>query len=94
MDQPGLYPEDIINRFYNNFELGGHKAYAICRTLRKADVILVSSLSQSAVTDMFLEYAGSVEEALRIAYEKHGDNPSVIIMPQASKTGIKVLDRE
>ncbi len=87
-------PEDIVERFYNNFELGGHKAYAICRTLRKADVILVSSLSQSMVVDMFLQYAESLEEALRIAYMKHGDNPSIIIMPEASKTGIQVTNLE
>ncbi|KUG04243.1 transcriptional regulator [hydrocarbon metagenome] len=86
--------EDIINRFYNKFELGGHKAYAICRTLKKADIILVSSLSPSIVSDMFLQYAETVDDALRIAREKHGDNPSIIIMPEASKTGIKITNRE
>ncbi len=86
--------EDIINRFHNSFELGGHKAYAICRTLKKANIILVSSLSQSVVLDMFLQYAENLEDALRIAYKNHGDNPSIIIMPEASKTGIKVADRE
>ncbi len=89
-----LTPEDIVKRFYNNFELGGHKAYAICRTLSKTDIVLVSSLSQSVVADMFMQYAESLDEALRIAYKKHGYNPSIIILPEASKTGIKVTNLE
>ncbi len=87
-------PEDINNRFHTAFELGGHKAYAICRTLNKADIILVSSLEPSWVEKMFLHYAPNIEKALEMAYDRQGDNPSVIVMPEASKTGIRILERE
>ena len=87
-------PQDIINRFNSCFELGGHKAYAICRTINQADIILISSLKPSLVEKMFMHYAKSTEEALEIAYQKHGDHPLVIVMPEASKTGIRMLDWE
>lgn len=85
-------PQDITKRFNSCFELGGHKAYAICRTLRQADIILVSSLKPSLVEKMFMSYANSPQSALEIAYQKHGDHPLVILMPEASKTGIRMLE--
>jgi len=87
-------PHDIFERFNNDFELGGHKAFAICRTLEKANIILVSELDRSSVEDMFLQYASSAEEALKMALTRHGEEASIIVMPEASKTGIKVKSGE
>ena len=47
-------PEDIKERFINRFELGGHKAYAICRILEKCQVVLVSLLDQTTVEKTFM----------------------------------------
>jgi nickel-dependent lactate racemase len=33
-------PEDIFKRFSERFELGGHKAFAICRVLKKVNIIV------------------------------------------------------
>lgn len=83
-------PQDILDRFDRQFELGGHKAYAICRTLNKASIILVSSLDTAQVENMFLTPAASLDEALQMAINKHGEKASIIVMPEASKTGIRM----
>lgn len=83
-------PQDILDRFDRQFELGGHKAYAICRTLNKASIILVSSLDTAQVENMFLTPAASLDDALQMAINKHGEKGSIIVMPEASKTGIRM----
>jgi nickel-dependent lactate racemase len=83
-------PGDIINRFNNCFELGGHKAYAICRTLNQANIILISSLKPALVEKMYMHWAPSMEAALELAYQKQGDHPLIIVMPEASKNGIRL----
>ena len=42
------------------------------------------------VEDMFLKYAKTIEDALKMALEKHGELASIIIMPEASKTGVRI----
>lgn len=85
-------PQDIVNRFHNKFELGGHKAFAIVRTLEKADILLLSNLSDETVNEMFLTPVHNMEEAIAMALDKHGRNARISIMPEAPKIGIKVTD--
>lgn len=87
-------PADIVQRFHHNFELGGHKAFAICRTIANADVYLLSDLSDQRVQDLFLTPIHSVHEGLNKALQKHGDDASIIIMPEAPKMGVKIKKQE
>ena len=87
-------PEDIKQRFYNNFELGGHKAFAICKTLDYCQVILVSSLDKKTVNKLFMEKANDVQEALQKALNRHGKAASIYIMPEASKVGVKITHQQ
>ncbi|MEA1961592.1 MAG: nickel-dependent lactate racemase [Bacillota bacterium] len=82
--------EDIINRFHNAFELGGHKAFAICRTLRKAEILLVSELQEKDVRAMFLKPVENLQDALNQAIKKHGSNASIMIMSEAPKIAVKI----
>ncbi len=84
-------PQDIFDRFHAHFELGGHKAFAICRILEKADILVLSELPDQSVRDMFMTPVPSLEEALEIALSKHGQAASIIIMPEASKIAVKLL---
>ncbi len=85
-------PQDIFDRFHSHFELGGHKAFAICRILEKADILLLSELPEKSVRDMFMTPVQSLIEALEMARLKHGDDASIIIMPEATKIAVKLLD--
>lgn len=81
--QEASCPADIIARFDRQFELGGHKAYAICRILEKADIVLVSNLPDQTVRQCFMTPASSMEEALRLAQDKTGQQATIVVMPEA-----------
>lgn len=87
-------PDDIVKRFHEKFELGGHKAFAICRTIENAEVLLMSNLSEQTVNDLFLTPIHSLEEGIFKAFQKHGEEASVIVMPEAPKLGIKIREKE
>ncbi|HCF48656.1 MAG TPA: nickel-dependent lactate racemase [Syntrophomonas sp.] len=82
-------PEDIEKRFFEGFELGGHKAFAICRILKKADILMVSSLPGDMVKAMFVTPCPDLSQALNMARQKHGPGMSVIIMPQAPRIAVR-----
>lgn len=83
-------PADIEARFHTRFQLGGHKAYAICRIARQADVIMVTDLDPDLVQAMFIGHAASFEQALEAALDKHGSDASIIMMPQAPRIAVKL----
>lgn len=86
--------EDIIKRFHHKFELGGHKAFAICRILESAEVLLLSNLADEKVENLFLSPIHSLEEGIQKALDKHGENASMIIMPEACKIAVKIKKGE
>ncbi len=87
-------PQDIVKRFHEKFELGGHKAFAICRIIESAEIYLLSDLSDQSVQDLFLTPIHSLQEGIAKALQKHGDDASIIIMPEAPKMGIKIKKGE
>ena len=86
-------PVDIKERFLRHFELGGHKAYAICRTLEKCQVVLVSLLDPATVEKTFMIHRPTVEEALEYAWEQVGENSSVVVIPEAPAIAVQVTDK-
>ncbi|MBP1761923.1 MAG: Transcriptional regulator [Firmicutes bacterium] len=83
-------PQDIKDRFNRQFELGGHKAFAICRILEKAEILLISSLTDQQAEDLFLKPVHSMEEALQYAFIRDGEQARVIVMPEAPKIAVKI----
>ncbi|MCX5781028.1 MAG: nickel-dependent lactate racemase, partial [Firmicutes bacterium] len=83
-------PQDIVDRFNSHFELGGHKAYAICRVLDQAQIMLRSELPDRVVESLFMTPVHNLEEALNQAIKHHGPEASIIIMPEASKIAVKL----
>jgi nickel-dependent lactate racemase len=79
-------PDEVIERLQRRFILGGHKAYAIAKLVKKAEIIIVSKLSRDLVEKSFMKPAKSIEEALNEAFATHGNNSSVILMPYAGST--------
>lgn len=83
-------PQDINERFFKHFELGGHKAYAICRILEKAEIILYSSLDDETVKKLYMTPVHDIEKAIKLALERQGSQARILLIPEAPKLGIKI----
>ena len=79
-------PERIEAEIRSNFVVGGHKAYAVTRLMKKAQFILVSGLDAALARTLLFTPARNVDEAMEIAFTKLGPNPRIILMPQGSLT--------
>jgi len=79
-------PEKIEAMVRENFQIGGHKAYAVTRLMRKAEYILISNLDPELAQTLLFTPAKDMEEALQKAYAKLGPNPRILLMPQGSLT--------
>jgi lactate racemase len=79
-------PEKIEEKIRTHFVVGGHKAYAVTRLMKKAQFILVSSLDPAMARTLLFTPATHMEEALEISFRKLGANPRILLMPQGSLT--------
>ena len=77
---------DLIKRIKEDFQLGGHKAAAIAKTLGKAQIWLYSDLPDEVVKGAFLRPIHDVQAALDEALESAGPNAKVIVMPYSGST--------
>ena len=78
--------DDLIRRLKADFELGGHKAAAIAKTLNKAAIWLRSDLPDDAVKRAFLTPISDVQSAVDEAIRRAGPEAKVIVMPFAGST--------
>ena len=76
--------QDIEERLKKCFILGGHKAYAIARVAKGANLILLSSLNKDLTKRLFMELAEDIEQAIKWIREKHGDGFKSYIIPSGS----------
>ncbi|MCX5909281.1 MAG: nickel-dependent lactate racemase, partial [Deltaproteobacteria bacterium] len=79
-------PEKIEEKIRANFVIGGHKAYTCTRLMKKAQFILLSCLDPGLSRTLLFTPAKDMSEALRMAFEKLGPKPRVLLMPQGSLT--------
>jgi len=79
-------PEKIEAEIRANFVVGGHKAYAVTRLMKKAQFILLSGLGPELSRTLLFTPAKNMKEALQMAYAKLGPKPRILLMPQASLT--------
>jgi len=70
-----------VERLKKEFILGGHKAAAIGMLLEKIKVIMVSSLSDKKVKQLFFTPAKSVDEAISMSLQEYGQDASFLIIP-------------
>lgn len=79
-------PERIEEEVRKNFVIGGHKAYAVTRLMKKATFILVSSLPTELSSLLLFTPAATLDEAVEKAHELLGPAPSTLLMPQGGLT--------
>ncbi|MDD1778957.1 MAG: nickel-dependent lactate racemase [Candidatus Helarchaeota archaeon] len=79
--------EQLEAQVRTEFQIGGHKAYYFAKVRKKAKLILVSSLNQKELKEIFmLEPAKTVEDAMEMAYSWVGRNAKVTFMPNGTIT--------
>lgn len=78
--------DEILFSIAKQFVLGGHKAAAIARVLKKCNVILVTGMKPDLVKACKLSWAPSVKEALFRAFTELGKDATVWAMPYAGST--------
>ena len=79
-------PERIEEKIRSDFIVGGHKAYAVTRLMKKAEFILISGLDANLSRTLLFTPAKDMGEALAMAFAKVGPHPRIILMPQGSLT--------
>ncbi len=77
----------VERKIKRSFVLGGHKAYYLMKALRKVQMILVSSMPDYYVANVFkLKTARAVNDALNEAFSITGKKTKVWAMPQGNST--------
>jgi nickel-dependent lactate racemase len=74
----------ILARIRENFVLGGHKAAAIARTQKRAEIGLVSTLPADVVRACGMRPFADVETAFTTAQASTRPSPSIAIMPEGA----------
>lgn len=77
-------PDDIIKRLKNKFVLGGHKAYAIAKLTKEAEVILISSLPSDKARKLFFIPMENISQALNYVQDKYGKDFQAYILPSGN----------
>jgi len=81
------YPlDEIIERIRRKFVLGGHKAAAFARTLKKADIYLFSAVDDEVVRACKMVPFGQPQEAVDAAFLKMREGARVLVMPFGGST--------
>ena len=76
--------DEIRERLSKQFVLGAHKAYALSKIARRAEIIVASNKFQA--TSIVLKTSRKPQEALNDAWRKHGKHASILLMPYAMNT--------
>lgn len=84
--QEASHPDDVIERLRMRFVLGGHKAFAIAKVAKTAEIYLISSLAEKFIKMSFMKPTKKVEDALDQAFATHGKDASVALMSHAGST--------
>jgi len=83
----GSTPGEILTRIREHFVLGGHKAAAIAKTLRRGvRVYLVSAMAPELVKSMGFVPFASAQEAVDSAQRELGPATNWAVMPHAGST--------
>jgi len=79
--------KDMESEIKRHFQLGGHKAYYLLKTLQRAQIILVSTMPDYYASGVFkLRTARALNDAMRDAFDITGKDGKVWVMPHGNIT--------
>ncbi|MBS3767679.1 MAG: nickel-dependent lactate racemase [Candidatus Cloacimonetes bacterium] len=76
--------EDLFDVKQSEIQIGGHRAFATGRLLQKADILVMSEMSDELVKDIHFEPISSFGQAFDFIKEKHGEDYKSYIVPGGS----------
>jgi nickel-dependent lactate racemase len=82
-------PQEIIDRFYKEgYNLNAlSKSYMWARAIKNFHIsILGSKVPDSELGAMFFETYDGIEDAVKKAFERYGENASFMVIPYASES--------
>lgn len=83
----GSTPDEVLTRIKEHFVLGGHKAAAIAKTLRRGvRVYLASAMAPDLVRTLGFVPFASAQEAVDSAHRELGPTANWAVMPHAGST--------
>lgn len=79
----GMSPKEIHEKILNKEIIvpDQWEIQVLARILMKANIFVVSKLSESELGNIDLKYAESVESAIKISLKKYGQNARILILP-------------
>ena len=77
--------DEIGRKLSDRFILGAHKAYALSKIAKRAQIYLVSDKMREASSILFKGFKSS-QDALEDAWSSHGKDASILLMPYAMST--------
>jgi nickel-dependent lactate racemase len=75
-------PDEVLERLREGFLLGGHKAAAVARVLRRTRVYLVSSMTEQAVRSCGMVPFSDADSAVEAALGHAAMSARVLVMPE------------
>jgi nickel-dependent lactate racemase len=82
----GMDLDEIVESIIAKFVLGGHKAAAVARVIKRVGVYLVSAMDSRTVTRCTMTPFRDLREALASAFAKVGADAKIWVMPYAGST--------
>ncbi len=76
--------DEIRDRLSGQFILGAHKVFALSKIARRANIVIASSKFQT--DSVVLKTCKKPQDALNDAWDRHGRDTSILLMPYAMNT--------
>jgi nickel-dependent lactate racemase len=76
--------DEVGERLAKQFVLGGHKAFALSKIAKRADIVVASSRFQTS--SVILKTCRKVQDALDHARRAHSKDATILLMPYAMNT--------
>jgi nickel-dependent lactate racemase len=76
--------EEVGEKLSKHFILGAHKAYALSKIAKRAEIIVASNKLQAS--SIILRTCKKPQDALNDAWRSHGKDASILLMPYAMNT--------
>jgi nickel-dependent lactate racemase len=79
----GFTPKDLYEKIISHEIIvpDQWEIQILARVMMNAEIYLISNLNKSEIGNIGLKYAKTIEEAIRAALKKHGENASILILP-------------
>jgi nickel-dependent lactate racemase len=77
--------DELFKVKQEDIQIGGHRAFATGKLLKKADILVVSSIDPERVERIHFKPMESIDKCINFIKDKHGEDFSAYIVPNGSQ---------